>query len=164
MDTIQAGHGDMSQVQRDGVMKKFKIKNITILVATDVASRGIDVDDITHVIHYQLPDDIEVYTHRSGRTGRAGKQGISMSLIGARDKHKLVQIEKTVKCRMERKTVPSGEEVMKAMVYQSLENLINAQVHPKALEHFTEAIDELAEQMTTTEILERYIALNPLKF
>ena len=156
-------HGDMSQVQRDGVMKQFKIKNITILVATDVASRGIDVDDITHVIHYQLPDDIEVYTHRSGRTGRAGKQGISMSLIGARDKHKLVQIEKTVKCRMERKTVPSGEEVMKAMVYQSLENLINTQVHPKALEHFTEAIDELAEQMTTTEILERYIALNSSK-
>ena len=156
-------HGDMSQVQRDGVMKQFKIKNITILVATDVASRGIDVDDITHVIHYQLPDDIEVYTHRSGRTGRAGKQGISMSLIGARDKYKLVQIEKTVKCRMERKTVPSGEEVMKAMVCQSLENLINAQVHPKALEYFTEAIDELAEQMTTTEILERYIALNSSK-
>ena len=156
-------HGDMSQGQRDGVMKQFKTKNITILVATDVASRGIDVDDISHVIHYQLPDDNEVYTHRSGRTGRAGKTGTSIALVGGRDKYKLVQIEKTIKCRMERKMVPSGEEVMKAMVFQSMENLINAQVHPKALKPFTEAIHELSEQMTVTEVLEKFIALNSSK-
>ena len=156
-------HGDMSQGQRDGVMKQFKTKNITILVATDVASRGIDVDDISHVIHYQLPDDNEVYTHRSGRTGRAGKTGTSIALVGGRDKYKLVQIEKTIKCRMERKMVPSGEEVMKAMVFQSMENLINAQVHPKALKPFTEAIHELSEQMTVTQVLEKFIALNSSK-
>jgi len=156
-------HGDMSQGQRDGVMKQFKSKNITILVATDVASRGIDVDDITHVIHYQLPDDVEVYTHRSGRTGRAGKEGTSVALVGGRDKYKLVQIEKTINRRIERKMVPSGEEVMKAMVFQSMDNLINAKVHPQALKPFTEAIHELAEQMSVTEVLEKFIALNSSK-
>ena len=156
-------HGDMSQVQRDGVMKQFKTKNICILVATDVASRGIDVDEITHVIHYQLPDDVEVYTHRSGRTGRAGKAGTSVALVGGRDKFKLVQIEKTINRRIERKMVPSGEEVMKSMVFQSMNNLINAQAHPNALKPFTEAIHELAEQMTVTEVLEKFIALNSSK-
>jgi len=156
-------HGDLSQGQRDGVMKQFKTKNISILVATDVASRGIDVDDITHVIHYQLPDDIEVYTHRSGRTGRAGKEGTSVALVGGRDKYKLVQIEKTINRRIELKTVPSGEEVMKAMVFQSMDNLINAKAHPQALKPFTEAIHELAEQMTATEVLEKFIALNSSK-
>jgi ATP-dependent RNA helicase DeaD len=129
-------HGDMSQVQRDGVMKQFKTKNISILVATDVASRGIDVDEITHVIHYQLPDDVEVYTHRSGRTGRAGKAGTSVALVGGRDKFKLVQIEKTINRRIERKMVPSGEEVMKSMVFQSMNNLINAQAHPQCFKAF----------------------------
>ncbi|MDG1850025.1 MAG: DEAD/DEAH box helicase [Flavobacteriales bacterium] len=156
-------HGDMSQVQRDGVMKQFKTKNISILVATDVASRGIDVDEITQVIHYQLPDDVEVYTHRSGRTGRAGRAGTSVALVGGRDKFKLVQIEKTINRRIERKVVPSGEEVMKSMVFQSMNNLINAQVHPNALKPFTEAIHELAEQMTVTEVLEKFIALNSSK-
>ncbi|MDB2317455.1 DEAD/DEAH box helicase [Flavobacteriales bacterium] len=156
-------HGDMSQVQRDGVMKQFKTKNISILVATDVASRGIDVDEITHVIHYQLPDDVEVYTHRSGRTGRAGKAGTSVALVGGRDKFKLVQIEKTINRRIERKMVPSGEEVMKSMVFQSMNNLINAQAHPNALKPFTEAIHELSEQMTVTEVLEKFIALNSSK-
>lgn len=156
-------HGDMSQAQRDGVMKQFKNKNITILVATDVASRGIDVDEITHVIHYQLPDDVEVYTHRSGRTGRAGREGTSIALVGGRDKFKLVQIEKTINRRIERKMVPSGEEVMKAMVFQSMNKLVEAQVHPKALKPFTEAIHELAEQMTATEVLEKFIALTSAK-
>ena len=156
-------HGDMSQVQRDGVMKQFKTKNITILVATDVASRGIDVDDITHVIHYQLPDDVEVYTHRSGRTGRAGKEGTSVAIVGGKDKYKLSQIERTINRKIDRKTVPSGEEVMKAMVFQSMDKLVNAQVHPQALKPFTEAIHELAGQMSATEVLEKFIALSSAK-
>ena len=156
-------HGDLSQVQRDGVMKQFKSKNITILVATDVASRGIDVDDITHVIHYQLPDDVEVYTHRSGRTGRAGKEGISVALVGGKDKFKLTQIERTINRKIDRKTVPSGEEVMKAMVFQTMDKLVNVKVNPQALKPFTEAIHEVAEQMTATEVLERFIALNSSK-
>jgi len=156
-------HGDMSQVQRDGVMKQFKTKNITILVATDVASRGIDVDEITHVIHYQLPDDVEVYTHRSGRTGRAGKEGTSVALVGGKDKYKLTQIERTINRKIDRKMVPSGEEVMKAMVFQSMEKLVNAKVNAQALKPFTEAIHELAEQMTATEVLEKFIALSSAK-
>jgi len=156
-------HGDMSQVQRDGVMKQFKSKNIMILVATDVASRGIDVDDITHVIHYQLPDDVEVYTHRSGRTGRAGKEGVSVALVGGKDKYKLTQIESTINRKIDRKMVPSGEEVMKAMVFQSMEKLVNAKVNTQALKPFTEAIHELAEQMTATEVLEKFIALSSAK-
>lgn len=156
-------HGDMSQVQRDGVMKQFKTKNITILVATDVASRGIDVDDITHVIHYQLPDDVEVYTHRSGRTGRAGKEGTSLAIVGGKDKYKLTQIERTINRKINRKMVPSGEEVMKAMVFQSMDKLVNAQVHPKALKPFTEVIHELAGQMSATEVLEKFIALSSSK-
>ncbi len=156
-------HGDMSQVQRDGVMKQFKTKNITILVATDVASRGIDVDEITHVIHYQLPDDVEVYTHRSGRTGRAGKEGTSVALVGGRDKFKLTQIERTINRKIDRKMIPSGEEVMKAMVFQSMEKLVNAKVNAQALKPFTEAIHELAEQMTATEVLEKFIALSSAK-
>ena len=153
----------MSQVQRDGVMKQFKTKNITILVATDVASRGIDVDEITHVIHYQLPDDVEVYTHRSGRTGRAGKEGTSVALVGGRDKFKLTQIERTINRKIDRKMIPSGEEVMKAMVFQSMEKLVNAKVNAQALKPFTEAIHELAEQMTATEVLEKFIALSSAK-
>ena len=156
-------HGDMSQVQRDGVMKQFKTRNITILVATDVASRGIDVDDITHVIHYQLPDDVEVYTHRSGRTGRAGKEGISVALVGGKDKFKLTQIERTINRKIDRKMIPSGEEVMKAMVFQSMEKLVNVKVNTQALKPFTEAIHELAEQMTATEVLEKFIALSSAK-
>ena len=156
-------HGDMSQVQRDGVMKQFKTKNITILVATDVASRGIDVDDITHVIHYQLPDDIEVYTHRSGRTGRAGKEGTSVAIVGGKDKYKLMQIERTINRKIERKMVPSGEEVMKAMVFQSMEKLVDAKVNTQALKPFTEAIHELASKMSATEVLEKFIALSSAK-
>ena len=90
-------HGDLSQVQRDTVMQKFRVRNLQLLVATDVAARGLDVDDLTHIINYSLPDDNEVYTHRSGRTGRAGKKGISISLINVREQHNLKQIERACK-------------------------------------------------------------------
>jgi len=156
-------HGDMSQALRDNVMKQFKKRSIRILVATDVAARGIDVDEISHVIHYQLPDDVEVYTHRSGRTGRAGREGTSIALVGGRDKFKLVQIEKIINRRIERKTVPSGEEVMKAMVFKSINDLINAEIHPNALKPFTEVIYDMSEQFSVTEVLEKFIAVSSSK-
>lgn len=156
-------HGDMSQALRDTVMKQFKKRSIRILVATDVAARGIDVDEISHVIHYQLPDDVEVYTHRSGRTGRAGREGTSIALVGGRDKFKLVQIEKIINRRIERKMVPSGEEVMKAMVFKSINDLVNAEIHPNALKPFSEAIYNMTEQFTATEILEKFIAVSSSK-
>jgi ATP-dependent RNA helicase DeaD len=117
-------HGDLSQAQRDTVMKKFRLKNIDILVATDVAARGLDVDSLTHVIHYSLPDDPEVFVHRSGRTGRAGKDGISMSLIKPEESRKLKQIKSTTKIDIVEKTIPTGADVIKAQVGGVFEKLL----------------------------------------
>jgi len=109
-------HGDLSQAQRDTVMKKFRLKNINILVATDVAARGLDVDSLTHVIHYSLPDDPEIFVHRSGRTGRAGNDGISITLIKPEESRKLANIKKQSKIEISEKQVPTGEEIIKAQV------------------------------------------------
>lgn len=117
-------HGDLSQAQRDTVMKKFRLKNIDILVATDVAARGLDVDSLTHVIHFSLPDDPEVFVHRSGRTGRAGKDGISMSLIKPEESRKLKQIKSTTKIDIVEKKIPTGDEVISAQVKGVFEKLM----------------------------------------
>lgn len=116
-------HGDLSQAQRDTVMKKFRLKNIDILVATDVAARGLDVDSLTHVIHYSLPDDPEVFVHRSGRTGRAGKDGISMALIKPDETRKLKQIRNQTKIDLKEKQIPKGEDIIKAQVAGVFEHL-----------------------------------------
>lgn len=116
-------HGDLSQAQRDTVMKKFRLKNIDILVATDVAARGLDVDSLTHVIHFSLPDDPEVFVHRSGRTGRAGKDGISMSLIKPEESRKLKQIKSATKIEIVEKQIPTGEDIIKAQVGGVFEKL-----------------------------------------
>ena len=116
-------HGDLSQAQRDTVMKKFRLKNIDILVATDVAARGLDVDSLTHVIHFSLPDDPEVFVHRSGRTGRAGKDGISMSLIKPEESRKLKQIKSSTKIDIVEKKIPTGEDIIKAQVAGVFEKL-----------------------------------------
>lgn len=116
-------HGDLSQAQRDTVMKKFRLKNIDILVATDVAARGLDVNSLTHVIHYSLPDDPEVFVHRSGRTGRAGKDGISMALIKPEETRKLKQIKSVTKIDITEKQIPTGDEIIKAQVEGVFERL-----------------------------------------
>jgi ATP-dependent RNA helicase DeaD len=116
-------HGDLSQAQRDTVMKKFRLKNIDILVATDVAARGLDVDALTHVIHFSLPDDPEVFVHRSGRTGRAGKAGIAISLIKPEESRKLKQIKSSTKIEIHEKKIPTGEEIIKAQVGGVFEKL-----------------------------------------
>lgn len=117
-------HGDLSQAQRDTVMKKFRLKNIDILVATDVAARGLDVNSLTHVIHYSLPDDPEVFVHRSGRTGRAGKDGISMALIKPEETRKLKQIRSVTKIEISEKKIPTGTEIIKAQVEGVFERLL----------------------------------------
>ena len=117
-------HGDLSQAQRDTVMKKFRLRNLQILVATDVAARGLDVDSLTHVIHYSLPDDPEVFVHRSGRTGRAGKDGISMALIKPEETRKLKQIKSSTKIEITEKKIPTGDEIIKAQVGGVFENLL----------------------------------------
>jgi len=117
-------HGDLSQAQRDTVMKKFRLKNIEILVATDVAARGLDVNSLTHVVHYSLPDDPEVFVHRSGRTGRAGKDGISMALIKPEETRKLKQIKAQTKIELAEKQIPKGEEIIKAQVAGVFDKLL----------------------------------------
>ncbi|MBN9313255.1 MAG: DEAD/DEAH box helicase [Chryseobacterium sp. 39-10] len=117
-------HGDLSQAQRDTVMKKFRLKNIDILVATDVAARGLDVNSLTHVIHFSLPDDPEVFVHRSGRTGRAGKDGISMALIKPEESRKLKQIKLATKIDINEKKIPTGQEIIKAQVGGVFEKLL----------------------------------------
>ncbi|MEN2434292.1 DEAD/DEAH box helicase [Weeksellaceae bacterium A-14] len=116
-------HGDLSQAQRDTVMKKFRLKNIDILVATDVAARGLDVDSLTHVIHYSIPDDPEIFVHRSGRTGRAGKDGISIALVKPEETRKLKQIKAQTKIDLKEKEIPKGEDIIRAQVNGVLENL-----------------------------------------
>ncbi|BFO66730.1 DEAD/DEAH box helicase [Chryseobacterium sp. KCF3-3] len=117
-------HGDLSQAQRDTVMKKFRLKNIDILVATDVAARGLDVNSLTHVIHFSLPDDPEVFVHRSGRTGRAGKDGISMALIKPEESRKLKQIKSATKIEINERFIPTGEDIIKAQVGGVFEKLL----------------------------------------
>lgn len=116
-------HGDLSQAQRDTVMKKFRLKNIDILVATDVAARGLDVNSLTHVMHYSLPDDPEVFVHRSGRTGRAGKDGVSMALIKPEETRKLNQIKSQTKIEIKEAQVPKGDDIIKAQVAGVFEKL-----------------------------------------
>lgn len=118
-------HGDLSQAQRDTVMKKFRLKNIDILVATDVAARGLDVDSLTHVIHFSLPDDPEVFVHRSGRTGRAGKDGISLALIKPEESRKLKQIKASTKIEINEGKIPTGDDIMKAQVNGVFEKLLS---------------------------------------
>ena len=135
-DGYNAGalHGDLSQNQRDVVMKSFRAKQIQMLVATDVAARGIDVDDITHVINYQLPDEIEIYTHRSGRTGRAGKTGISMVIVSKSEVRKIKSIERIIQKEFIKKEVPSGMEIcevqLKALASKIHDTEINHEIDP----------------------------------
>ncbi|SEW47723.1 ATP-dependent RNA helicase DeaD [Chryseobacterium wanjuense] len=135
-------HGDLSQAQRDTVMKKFRLKNIDILVATDVAARGLDVNSLTHVIHYSLPDDPEVFVHRSGRTGRAGKDGISMALIKPEESRKLKQIKFSTKIDIVENIIPSGEEIIKAQVGGVFESLF--EVHEDFFEFDDSLIPDLS--------------------
>lgn len=136
-------HGDLSQAQRDTVMKKFRLKNIDILVATDVAARGLDVNSLTHVIHYSLPDDPEVFVHRSGRTGRAGKDGISMALIKPEESRKLKQIKSATKIDIIEKVVPTGKEIIKAQVGGVFEKLLTE--HEDFFEFDNKLIPDLSE-------------------
>ncbi|MEG2308375.1 ATP-dependent RNA helicase DeaD [Chryseobacterium piscicola] len=147
-------HGDLSQAQRDTVMKKFRLKNIDILVATDVAARGLDVDSLTHVVHYSLPDDPEVFVHRSGRTGRAGKDGISISLIKPEESRKLKQIKSVTKIDIAEARIPTGEDIVKAQVAGVFENLL--EVHEDFFEFDDALIPDLSE-FTKEELVHKLL-------
>ena len=149
-------HGDLSQAQRDTVMKKFRLKNIDILVATDVAARGLDVDSLTHVIHFSLPDDPAVFVHRSGRTGRAGKDGISISLIKPEESRKLKQIKSVTKIDITEKKIPTGKKIIEAQVAGVFEKLFTE--HENLVEFDNELIPDLSA-FTKEELVHQLLQL-----
>jgi ATP-dependent RNA helicase DeaD len=152
-------HGDLSQMQRDAVMQKFRIRNLQLLVATDVAARGLDVDDLTHVINYSLPEDTEVYTHRSGRTGRAGKTGISISLVHLREKYILQQIERKVNKRFKAIPIPTGTEICGKQLFNWVNKLENVVPDHKEIEKFLPDIKEKLASLDREELLKRVVSL-----
>lgn len=157
-------HGDLSQAQRDTVMNKFRIKNIQVLVATDVAARGLDVSNLTHVINYNLPDDVEVYTHRSGRTGRAGKKGVSCVIIHSRERNKLRDIEKIIKKEFVRKMVPTGMDVCKRQLFHLIDKMENVQVNNAEIDVFMPQISAKLSYLSKEDIISRFVSLEFNRF
>ncbi len=157
-------HGDLSQAQRDTVMQKFRIRNLQLLVATDVAARGLDVSDLTHVINYNLPDDVEVYTHRSGRTGRANKTGVSVSIIHSKEKFKIKDIERMLKRKFDQQQIPSGLEVCKKQLFFLIDRMQNVEVNEAQIEPYMEKIMKQLEYLSKEEILKRFVSLEFNRF
>ncbi len=156
---IEALHGDLTQQQRDKVMGRFREKNLQLLIATDVAARGIDVQGITHVINYELPDDTEVYTHRSGRTGRAGRSGISISIVTPKEIYRLRQIEKLVNTRFHKMDIPSGKDVCRKQFFHFIDKMLQADISHGEYEAYLPALKEKFASVEKEEILQRVAAL-----
>jgi len=156
---IDALHGDLTQGQRDKVMGRFREKSLQLLIATDVAARGIDVQGITHVINYELPDDTEVYTHRSGRTGRAGRSGVSISIVTPREVYRLRQIEKLVNTRFHKMDIPSGKDVCRKQFFHFIDKMLKADISNGEYETYLPVLKEKFEGVEKEEILQRVAAL-----
>lgn len=156
---VEPLHGDLTQQQRDRVMHRFREKDLQILIATDVAARGIDVDGITHVINYELPDDMEVYTHRSGRTARAGKSGICISICHSKETFKIRQLEKLVNAQFHRLDIPGGKDVCRKQFFYFMEKLINTDISNGAYETYMPELQKKFDGMDKDEILKRVAAL-----
>ena len=157
-------HGDLSQAMRDNVMDHFRKKSLQLLVATDVAARGIDVSDLTHIINYNLPDDIETYVHRSGRTGRADKRGICISLVHLREKGKVKQIEKIVGRPIERAMIPTGKEVCEKQLFNHIDRIEHVNINREDIDDYLPVIFRKLEWMSREELITRMVALNFNRF
>lgn len=155
----EALHGDLSQQQRDIVMKKFRDRVVRILVATDVAARGLDVDDLTHVINYGLPEDTAVYTHRSGRTGRAGKTGVSIAIIHSREKGRLREIERIIGKKFERKEVPTPEHIIEKQLYNLADRLERVEVNDDEIGRYLPGVMKKLSWLSTEDLLKRVLSL-----
>jgi ATP-dependent RNA helicase DeaD len=164
-DGYSAGalHGDLSQNQRDLVMKSFRNNQIQMLVATDVAARGIDVDDITHVINYQLPDEIETYTHRSGRTGRAGKTGVSMVIVSKSEVRKIKSIERIINKAFVKKDIPDGMEICEVQLMSLANKIHNTEVNHEIDKYLT-SINELFEDTSKDELIKKFFSVEFSRF
>ncbi|MFV0176975.1 DEAD/DEAH box helicase [Empedobacter falsenii] len=152
-------HGDLSQSQRDHVMEKFRNQNIQILVATDVAARGIDVNELTHVINFNLPDDPEVYVHRSGRTGRAGNKGISIIISGGREARKIRDLEKLIASKIEPKNVPTGAEICEKRLISLIDKIENIEVDEELIEPYMETVNEKLADIDRDTLLKRFLTV-----
>ncbi|WP_126974476.1 DEAD/DEAH box helicase [Gynurincola endophyticus] len=156
---IDALHGDLTQVQRDKVMGEFREKTLQLLIATDVAARGIDVQGITHVINYELPDDVEVYTHRSGRTGRAGNTGVCMSIIHTREMGKMRQIQSIVQATFNKLEIPSGKDVCRKQFYHFMDKLLTVDITQNDYDVYLPMLEEKFADMSKEDILKRVTAM-----
>ncbi len=156
-------HGDLSQSQRDTVMKSFRNHQIQMLVATDVAARGIDVDNITHVINYQLPDEVEIYTHRSGRTGRAGKTGVSIVIVSKSEVRKIRTIEKIIQKQFVAKEIPSGMEICEVQMFHLANNIKNTEINPE-INAYLPNINEVLEDFTKEELIKKVFSVEFTRF
>jgi ATP-dependent RNA helicase DeaD len=152
-------HGDLSQAQRDHVMQRFRSKHLQLLIATDVAARGLDVNDLTHVINYNLPDDPEVYIHRSGRTGRAGKSGIAITIIHSRESRKIKELENLVKKKFEHKLIPSGREICEKRLYNLIDKVENIEVDEKQIESFLPDVLKKLAWLDRDELIKRFVSV-----
>jgi ATP-dependent RNA helicase DeaD len=155
----EALHGDLTQSQRDYIMKKFRDRNLSVLVATDVAARGLDVTDLTHVVNYNLPDDPENYNHRSGRTGRAGKEGTAVSIIHMKEKGKLHQIEKVIRKKFLYKPVPGGKEICERQLFSMVNRMSTFDVKHEQIDPYMTKAYKLMEDLSKEEIIKRFVAV-----
>ena len=160
----EALHGDLSQQQRDLTMQKFRQHTVQLLVATDVAARGLDVDDLTHVINFGLPDDIENYTHRSGRTGRAGKKGTSISIVHLKEKHKIRNIEKEIGKKFVEQDIPSSEEICKKQLYKVMDQIVKTDIDDEEIAPFMQDINRYFEYIDKEEIIKKIVSMEFGKF
>lgn len=152
-------HGELSQSQRDLVMGKFRGKNLQFLVATDVAARGLDVDDVTHVINYGLPDDVESYTHRSGRTGRAGKNGTSISIIHIKEKGKIAQFERNINKQFEKRSLPTGDAICEKQLFNLVDKIEKVKVNESEIERLLPSIFRKLDWLEKEDIIKRIVSL-----
>ncbi len=157
-------HGDLSQPQREYVMSRFRSENLQILVATDVAARGLDVNDLTHIINYSLPDDSEVYVHRSGRTGRAGKSGVSISIIHSRENHRIRQIEKMISKDFTPKKVPNGKEICKKQLFHLIDKMEKVEVDEEQIEPFMGEVFSKLEWLSREDLIKRFVSVEFNRF
>ena len=157
-------HGDLSQAQRDTVMSKFRLRHLQLLVATDVAARGLDVSDLTHVINYNLPDDVEIYTHRSGRTGRANKSGVSVSIIHSRERNRIRDIERIIKKSFRQETIPNGIDICKRQLFHLIERMEAVDVNSDEIDPFMPHVLSKLEYLSKDEIIRRFVSLEFNRF
>lgn len=157
-------HGDLSQIQRDAVMQKFRVKSVQLLVATDVAARGLDVDDLSHVINYGLPDDAESYTHRTGRTGRAGKTGTAIAIMNLREKSKQREIERIIGKKFEEGKLPTGEEICGKQIIKVIDDIEKVKVNEEEIEHFLPEIYRKLDWLTKEDVIKRMVSIEFNRF